>query len=151
MQVLSSQQAIAATSQIWASMVQIVRENRPKLGRGCVYYKDGTDTLKYLSLLELQSGGKELIGIAPELYSELLRVIGGGYDFQAEFVLLVRRRTEDGTKFIVQIQPLTDDGWKIIVPPEQLKKQELLMQKLGAMKHLEELREKRKPKQKRRK
>jgi hypothetical protein len=151
MQVLSSQQAITATADTWASMVQLVRENNPKLGRGCVYYKNGDDALEYLSLFELQSGGKELIGIAPELYRELLRVIGGEYDFQREFVLLVRRQSEDGLKFIVQIQPLTDDGWKLIVPPEQLKRQELLLQKAGALKHLEELREKRKPKHKRRK
>ena len=124
MQVLSSQQAIAATSQIWASMVQIVRENRPKLGRGCVYHKDGTDTLEYLSLFELQSGGRELIGIAPELYSELLRVIGGGYDFQTEFVLLVRQRTKSETKFIVQIGQLRDDGWMGVKTPEEIKEQE---------------------------
>ena len=105
-------------------MVQLVRENNPKLHRGCVYYKDGDDTLEYLSLFELQAGGRELIGIAPELYRELLRVIGGGYDFQTEFVLLVRQQTQAETKFIVQIGQLRDDGWMGVKTPEQIKEQE---------------------------
>lgn len=124
MQVLSSQQAIAATSQVWASMVQLVRENSPTLGRGCVYYRHGDDTLEYLSLFELQSGGKELIGIAPELYRELLRVIGSEYDFRTEFVLLVRQQTQSETKFIVQVGQLREDGWKGVKTPEQIKEQE---------------------------
>jgi hypothetical protein len=123
-QVLSSQQAIAATADTWASMVRLVRENSQKLGRGCVYYRHGDDTLEYLSLFELQAGGKELIGIAPELYRKLLRVIGGEYDFHREFVLLVRQQTQHETKFIVQVGQLRDDGWKGVKTPEQIKEQE---------------------------
>jgi hypothetical protein len=122
--VYSSTHAIEATASLWRSMVDLVRNAKPEYGRGCLYFERNTDSFDYLTLFELQEAGAEKLGIDPDIFRQLLNLIGSGYDFKTEFVLLVKTTFESEIKFVVQTGELSYEGWRGVKSPEEIRQQE---------------------------
>jgi hypothetical protein len=126
----SSAQSIVASNIVFATMVQLVQDSKDQ-GRGIVFYEKGDDVLYYYSLLDLQQSGAELVGATPELFQDLLKTVGGGYNFATEFVLVSPQRG-DLTKFVAQVCPLQKNGRKLIRTDEQIKNEIAAEQKIAA-------------------
>jgi hypothetical protein len=144
--VTSSTQAIEATAQVWRGMVDLVNDCKIEHGRGCVFYETNSNTLGYMSLFDLQRHGAENLEIDPDIYRQLLILIGGEYDFKSEFVLLVKHEFASEIKYVLQTGQLTYDGWRGVKSPEQIKEQEHNDQLAAARKVRELLASKRKGK-----
>lgn len=122
--VFSSTHAIEATASLWRSMVDLVRDCKIEHGRGCLFFERNTDNFDYLTLFDLQEAGSEKLGIDPDIFRQLLTLIGSGYDFHSEFVLLVKTTFESEIKFVVQTGELTYDGWKGVKSAVEIREQE---------------------------
>lgn len=149
--ITSSTQAVEATAQVWRLMVDFVNDVKIKHGRGCVFYDKSTGDFGYISLFELQQEGP---GEIPEdIYKQLLPLLGGGYDFHSEFILLVKARfgPENEFKYVLQTGLLIYDGWKGVKTPDEIRQQERNDQLAIARQLRAVLVQQRQPKKKRKK
>jgi hypothetical protein len=120
--ITSSTQAIEATAEIWRLMVDFVKDVKIEHGRGCVFYDKLTGEFGYLSLFELQQEG---VGEIPEnIYRQLLPLLGSGYDFHSELILLVKHKFQDKIKYVLQTGLLTYEGWRGVKSPDEIRDQE---------------------------
>lgn len=102
-------------------MVDFVKEVKVEHGRGCVFFGKATGDFGYLSLFELQQEGK---GEIPEdIYKQLLPLLGSGYDFRSEFILLVKAQfgPENEFKYVLQTGLLTYEGWRGVKTPDEIR------------------------------
>jgi hypothetical protein len=120
--ITSSTQAIEATAQVWRLMVDFVKDVKIEHGRGCVFYDKLTGEFGYLSLFELQQEGRGEID--PDIYRQLLPLLGSGYDFHSELILLVKHKFQDKIKYVLQTGELTYEGWRGVKSPEEIREQE---------------------------
>lgn len=120
--ILSSTDAVEATAQVWRQMVDFVKDVKIEHGRGCVFYNQFTGDFGYLSLFELQQNGAGEIDI--DIYKQLLPLIGSGYDFHSEFILLVKGNFPGGSNYVLQTGLLTYDGWKGVKTQSEIEQQE---------------------------
>jgi len=128
--ITSSTHAIEATAQVWRLMVDFVKGVKIEHGRGCVFYDKETGDFGYLSLFELQQEGSGEID--PDIYRQLLTIIGGGYDFHSEFVLLAKSNFQNEIKYVLQTGELTYEGWRGVKSAEEIREQERSDQLAGA-------------------
>lgn len=119
--ITSSTHAVDATAQVWRSMVDFVKDCKVEHGRGCVFFAKDTGDFGYLSLFELQKEGPGEID--ENIYRQLLPLLGNGYDFRTEFVLLVKADFGHG-KYVLQTGLLTYDGWQGVKTASEIKEQE---------------------------
>jgi hypothetical protein len=133
-QITSSTQAIEATAQVWRGMVDLVNDCKIEHGRGCVFYETNSNTLGYMSLFDLQRHGVVELEIDPDIFKQLLTLIGKEYDFHSEFVLLVKHEFQSEIKYVLQTGQLTYEGWRGVKSPEEIKSQERNDQLLAARK-----------------
>jgi hypothetical protein len=88
-------------------------------GRGCVFYDKAKGDFGYLSLFELQQEG---VGEIPEnIYRQLLPLLGSGYDFHSELVLLVKYIFQSEIKYVLQTGLLNYEGWRGVKSPEEIR------------------------------
>jgi hypothetical protein len=120
--ITSSTLAIEATAQVWRLMVDFVKDVKIEHGRGCVFYDKETGDFGYLSLFELQQEGAGEID--PDIYRQLLTIVGGEYDFHSEFVLLVKYNFQSEIKYVLQTGELSYEGWRGVKSPEEIREQE---------------------------
>jgi hypothetical protein len=120
--ITSSTQAVDATAQVWRLMVDFVQKVKTDHGRGCVFFDKFTGNFGYLSLFELQREGPGEIDA--DIYKQLLPLIGSGYDFHNEFILLVKAQFEAEIKYVLQTGLLNYDGWKGVKTPDEIRAQE---------------------------
>jgi hypothetical protein len=120
--ITSSTQALEATAQVWRLMVDFVKDVKIEHGRGCVFYDKLTGEFGYLSLFELQQEGRGEID--PDIYRQLLPLLGSGYDFHSELILLVKHKFQDKIKYVLQTGELTYEGWRGVKSPEEIREQE---------------------------
>ncbi len=147
--ITSSTQAIEATAQVWRLMVDFVKDCKIEHGRGCVFYDKETGDFGYLSLFELQQNGLEEID--RDVFRQLLPLIGSGYDFHSEFVLLVKDNSQGQIKYVLQSGELNYDGWRGVKSPDEIRQQERNDQLAVARQLRAVLAQDRKPKKKRKK
>ena len=103
-------------------MVDFVKDVKIEHGRGCVFYDKSTGNFGYLSLFELQQEGAGEID--PDIYRQLLSIVGSGYDFHSEFVLLVKYNFQSEIKYVLQTGELTYEGWRGVKSAEEIREQE---------------------------
>lgn len=122
--VFSSTHAIDATASLWKSMVDLVKDCKIEYGRGCLFFERNTDSFDYLALFDLQESGAEELGIDPDIFRQLLTIVGSGYNFHSEFVLLIKTTFENEIKFVVQTGELSYEGWRGVKSPDEIREQE---------------------------
>jgi hypothetical protein len=91
-------------------------------GRGCVFYDKAKGDFGYLSLFELQQEGAGEID--PDIYRQLLTIVGSEYNFCSEFVLLVKYSFQSEIKYVLQTGLLNYEGWRGVKSPEEIREQE---------------------------
>jgi hypothetical protein len=142
----SNNQSIEAVQNVYESMLQAVENNKSQ-GRGFMYFEFGEETLWFISLEDFQkTDGASLINIDEPQYSELLDLLRDGYDFDSQFVYVVRQETNNNITFSVNVANIDPDGWKFFRDPEDIRRQEAEQQKAIAKLRLNMMKRQRKGK-----
>jgi hypothetical protein len=140
----SSEEAFQAFSLLHGLIVRFVKENKSEIKRGFAFTAHPSDVLYYYSLWELQED-PDLIGCNAEIRSQIIELLGT-YDFDNEYIYVIRVENEDPIRFIVQTGPLDENGVEQIKSKEEIQKAAAIKLKIGAQRHLAELKAKRKGK-----
>jgi len=142
-QLLPSPKSSAEHAQAFASLhwtiASFIKANKDRLGRGFAYNEVPSADLHFVPLEDLKKEGPEMIGINPDLYAQLIDLLGS-YDVDQEYVSVIRVIQDDVTRFITQTGPLDEDSWQQIISEEEIKRRDAIVLKARAAAHLEKLR-----------
>lgn len=109
--ILSSANTIAVFDEFWTQMVTLVKNDwAPNLGRGCVFYDKAKEVFGYVPFTAIQAGTPEELELQQDIYDQLLAIVGEGYDFDSEFVLLIKVENDAIVKFDLTIASLDYNG-----------------------------------------
>ena len=138
----SSTEAYQAFAGLHRLIVGFVKDNKPEIKRGFAFTAHPSDVLYYYSLWELQED-PNLIGCNAEIKSQILELLGT-YDFNNEYVYVIRVENEDPIRFIVQTGPLDENAVDQIKSKEEIQRAAAIKLQRGAQRHLAELKAMRK-------
>lgn len=138
----SSTEAFQAFSQLHSLIVKFVKDNKAEIKRGFAFTAHPSDVLYYYSLLELQED-PDLIGCNSEIRSYILSALGK-YNFDMEYIHVLKVENEDPIRFIVQSGPLDENGAEQILSKTDIQHVAAIKLKIGAADHIAKLRAKRK-------
>jgi hypothetical protein len=135
----SNNQAVDAVANVYRTMVKSINDNRHE-GRGFLYCRQDDAQLWFISLSDFEKDdGAALIDIDPEQYQGLLDLVRSGYDFDNEFVFVVRQDLPDNVLFSANVGSLHNEGWTGFRSKEDIKTQEAQSQKAIAKLRLEQM------------